>query len=194
MLSGSVSFPLSTSNFITLGSALAPMSPSEGKRGGKDAKPRAKTPLVDTIAVGHPSLLTKDDIDGVAVPVQLLAPQHDRGFTEDLKMHAFRTLVRRSRSTTSTSQASSTGWKGEGARGLTRMVVDIHADLREGTAIIGPISMMAFMSRCACMRVRKHGGTGACLGDAQGGGFFSRRSPCIAFIVTQRTVSEPIRC
>jgi dienelactone hydrolase len=49
--------------------------------GAKEHQP----PLVDCIMVGHPSLLTKKDIDEVTVPVQILAPEIDPvyGRTED---------------------------------------------------------------------------------------------------------------
>ncbi|KAI1406380.1 dienelactone hydrolase family protein [Hypoxylon fuscum] len=56
--------------------------------GSKDHSP----PLVDAISTGHPSLLTKKDIDEVAAPVQLLAPELDQTFTAELKAHAFETL------------------------------------------------------------------------------------------------------
>lgn len=49
-------------------------------------------PLVDCITVGHPSLLTKKDIDEIAVPVQILAPEHDSVYTAELKRHTFDTL------------------------------------------------------------------------------------------------------
>ncbi|KIW42239.1 uncharacterized protein PV06_05803 [Exophiala oligosperma] len=49
-------------------------------------------PLVDCITAGHPSLLTKQDIDAVAVPVQILAPEHDPVYTPELKMHSFVTM------------------------------------------------------------------------------------------------------
>ncbi|KAF9871141.1 dienelactone hydrolase [Colletotrichum karsti] len=52
-------------------------------------------PLVDCIAVGHPSLLTKEDIDGVSVPVQVLAPEFDVVFTAELKSHFFETAVKK---------------------------------------------------------------------------------------------------
>ncbi|KAK3370502.1 dienelactone hydrolase family protein [Podospora didyma] len=48
--------------------------------------------LVDCISVGHPSLLTTKDIDEVAVPVQMLAPEFDHVYTAELKMHTFETL------------------------------------------------------------------------------------------------------
>ncbi|KAE8365930.1 Alpha/Beta hydrolase protein [Aspergillus caelatus] len=58
------------------------------------AKEHASAPLVDCIAVGHPSLLTKKDIDEVAVPVQMLAPEIDQAYPVELKLHTFETLQR----------------------------------------------------------------------------------------------------
>ncbi|KAK8051124.1 Alpha/Beta hydrolase protein [Apiospora rasikravindrae] len=52
-------------------------------------------PLVDCISVGHPSLLTKDDVDGVAgaaVPIQVLAPEKDPVFSPEMKLHTFQKL------------------------------------------------------------------------------------------------------
>lgn len=58
-------------------------------------------PLVDAISVGHPSLLTREDIDGVGgggddgsrrVPVQVLAPEVDHAFDAELKAYAFAAL------------------------------------------------------------------------------------------------------
>lgn len=48
--------------------------------------------LVDCITAGHPSLLTKEDIDLVDVPTQLLAPEIDPVYTAELKEHTWRTL------------------------------------------------------------------------------------------------------
>lgn len=48
--------------------------------------------LVDVISVGHPSLLTKEDIDGITVPVQVLAPEIDPVYTPELKLHTFQTV------------------------------------------------------------------------------------------------------
>ncbi|KAF7553574.1 hypothetical protein G7046_g7074 [Stylonectria norvegica] len=50
-------------------------------------------PLVDCITAGHPSLLTKADIEGVAVPVQVLAPEIDPAYTLELKRHTFETML-----------------------------------------------------------------------------------------------------
>ncbi|KAL0581756.1 hypothetical protein V5O48_000338 [Marasmius crinis-equi] len=46
-------------------------------------------PLVDAISTGHPTWLTKDDIAGVGVPVQVLAPEHDSVYTQELKEFTF---------------------------------------------------------------------------------------------------------
>ena len=56
--------------------------------GAKEHQP----PLVDCVSMGHPSLLIKKDIDEVAVPVQILAPEIDPAFTPELKKHSFETL------------------------------------------------------------------------------------------------------
>lgn len=58
--------------------------------GAKEHKP----PLVDCIMVGHPSLLTKKDINEVAVPVQILAPEYDPVYTAELKRYTFDALSR----------------------------------------------------------------------------------------------------
>lgn len=54
-------------------------------------------PLVDAISVGHPSLLTREDVEGVerATAVQVLAPEVDRAFDAGLKAHTFATLQAR---------------------------------------------------------------------------------------------------
>ncbi|KAL9133349.1 MAG: hypothetical protein Q9175_005470 [Cornicularia normoerica] len=44
--------------------------------------------LVDCISTAHPSLLKKEEIDAVSVPVQIIAPEHDPQFTLDLKAYA----------------------------------------------------------------------------------------------------------
>jgi len=48
--------------------------------------------LVDCISVAHPSLLTKEEIDAVDVPVQVLAPETDGMYTPELKAHTLKTL------------------------------------------------------------------------------------------------------
>ncbi|CAO2647156.1 Nn.00g080780.m01.CDS01 [Neocucurbitaria sp. VM-36] len=50
-------------------------------------------PLVDAVVVAHPSWVTKSDLDGVCVPIQLLAPETDGQFSPELKMYAFQNLV-----------------------------------------------------------------------------------------------------
>jgi dienelactone hydrolase len=46
-------------------------------------------PLVDCIISGHPSDLTKADIDDVGVPFQMLAPEIDPNYTPELKLYTF---------------------------------------------------------------------------------------------------------
>ena len=48
--------------------------------------------LVDCVVAGHPSMLTKDDMDNIAVPIQFLAPEFDPMFTDELKSYAFQTI------------------------------------------------------------------------------------------------------
>ncbi|CAM1511776.1 Fc.00g092890.m01.CDS01 [Cosmosporella sp. VM-42] len=52
-------------------------------------------PLVDCITAGHPSLLKMEDIDGVSVPTQVLAPQIDMAYNEDFKVHTFQTMIKK---------------------------------------------------------------------------------------------------
>ncbi|KAL7655782.1 hypothetical protein ACMYSQ_004924 [Aspergillus niger] len=59
------------------------------------AAEHANEPLVDCISIGHPSLLLKEDIENVAVPVQVLAPEIDAAYTAELKTYTFETLQRR---------------------------------------------------------------------------------------------------
>lgn len=49
--------------------------------GSKDRK------LVDCVMIAHPTSLDKKEIDDVGVPVQILAPQYDPVFTEELKSY-----------------------------------------------------------------------------------------------------------
>ena len=44
--------------------------------------------LIDCLSVAHPSWLSKEEIDNIAVPVQIIAPEHDSQFNADLKRHA----------------------------------------------------------------------------------------------------------
>ena len=41
---------------------------------------------MDCISTAHPSWLTKEEIEGVGVPVQILAPEIDPVFTPELKV------------------------------------------------------------------------------------------------------------
>jgi len=41
--------------------------------------------LIDAISTAHPSLLEKSEVDAVKVPVQILSPEHDPMFTDELK-------------------------------------------------------------------------------------------------------------
>jgi dienelactone hydrolase len=52
-------------------------------------------PFVDCVVCAHPSWVTKEDIDNYGnLPIQFLAPEIDGQFPDELKMHAFQTLVR----------------------------------------------------------------------------------------------------
>lgn len=44
--------------------------------------------LVDAVATAHPSLVEKSELDGIKVPVQILAPETDSMFTPELKEYA----------------------------------------------------------------------------------------------------------
>ncbi|KAB5580892.1 Alpha/Beta hydrolase protein [Coniochaeta sp. 2T2.1] len=46
------------------------------------------SPLVDCISATHPTFLTEDEIRKVGVPVQIVAPERDPMFTEELKAYA----------------------------------------------------------------------------------------------------------
>lgn len=48
--------------------------------------------LVDCIATAHPTYLTEAEIDAVAVPVQILAPERDHTFTPALKEYCNRVI------------------------------------------------------------------------------------------------------
>lgn len=50
---------------------------------------RAHNPrLVDCISAAQPTWLTKEEMDNIGVPVQIVAPEIDRAFTEELKRYA----------------------------------------------------------------------------------------------------------
>lgn len=51
--------------------------------------------LVDCIVAAHPSFLTEKDVDEVAVPVHMLAPEEDQMYTAELKRHTFDSLLNR---------------------------------------------------------------------------------------------------
>ncbi|KAL4905061.1 hypothetical protein BDW74DRAFT_152948 [Aspergillus multicolor] len=52
--------------------------------------------LVDVISIGHPSWLTKRDIDEIdaGIPVQILAPEIDPAYSAEMKSYTFETLQR----------------------------------------------------------------------------------------------------
>ena len=47
---------------------------------------------MDCISTAHPSLLTKEEIDDVGVPAQILAPEHDPVFVPEMKAYANETI------------------------------------------------------------------------------------------------------
>ena len=63
--------------------------------GGKPAlilASKANARLVDCISIAHPSFCTKEDISGVAVPIQIIAPEHNPQYTPELKEHSHKTF------------------------------------------------------------------------------------------------------
>ncbi|KAI4641129.1 hypothetical protein J4E93_008007 [Alternaria ventricosa] len=48
--------------------------------------------LVDAISTAHPSMLEKSEIENVKVPVQVLSPENDQMYTEELKKATLETL------------------------------------------------------------------------------------------------------
>ncbi|KAI1426088.1 dienelactone hydrolase [Xylaria sp. FL1777] len=50
--------------------------------------------FVDAISIAHPSWLVKKDIENIAVPVQVLAPELDLSYTPELKSYTFQTLLK----------------------------------------------------------------------------------------------------
>ena len=48
--------------------------------------------LVDCISTGHPSLLTKEEIQNVAVPVQIFVPEMDQWLSPELKDFCNKTI------------------------------------------------------------------------------------------------------
>ncbi|RAH42075.1 dienelactone hydrolase family protein [Aspergillus brunneoviolaceus CBS 621.78] len=51
--------------------------------------------LVDCVSIGHPSLLTEEDIAAVQVPVQVLAPERDPVYTLQMKAFTIQNLQER---------------------------------------------------------------------------------------------------
>ncbi|KAF2102786.1 dienelactone hydrolase family protein [Rhizodiscina lignyota] len=45
-------------------------------------------PLVNCVSTAHPTWLSKEYIDDIGVPVQIVAPEHDETFTPELKKYA----------------------------------------------------------------------------------------------------------
>ena len=78
---------------------LAALAPEE--KGHKSER------VVDAVVAGHPTFLTKEDVDAVVaggrsgggeegsggVPVQVLAPEIDPVFTKELKMYVFEEFI-----------------------------------------------------------------------------------------------------
>lgn len=48
--------------------------------------------LVDAVSSAHPSLLEKSEIDAIKVPTQILSPENDFAYTEELKKYTFDAL------------------------------------------------------------------------------------------------------
>ncbi len=84
-------------NDKTYGSPETVDGKGKGKGKGKgsgDCPGGTKKGLIDVGVVGHPSLLTKQDIDGEVKPIQILAPEIDDAYTPELKNYTFITLQR----------------------------------------------------------------------------------------------------
>jgi dienelactone hydrolase len=58
----------------------------------KELNPPNQEPLVNCISIGHPTWLTKEEIDAVAVPVQIVAPEIDPVFTRELREYAWKSI------------------------------------------------------------------------------------------------------
>lgn len=48
--------------------------------------------LIDAISMAHPSLVDKAEIDAVKVPIQVLAPENDFAYSEELKKYTLEKL------------------------------------------------------------------------------------------------------
>lgn len=66
---------------------------SSFKLGSKELNPPGGEPLVNCISAGHPTWLTKEEIDDVGVPVQLVAPEIDPVFTPEMKEYAWKNIT-----------------------------------------------------------------------------------------------------
>ncbi|EAA32437.1 alpha/beta-hydrolase [Neurospora crassa] len=75
------------------GWAIFRLAAAEHEEGSGDSEGHGKK-LVDAVTTGHPTFVTKEDIERVSknVPVQVLAPEFDQRYTEELKTHTFVTL------------------------------------------------------------------------------------------------------
>ncbi|KAL2128443.1 hypothetical protein VTI74DRAFT_9181 [Chaetomium olivicolor] len=51
--------------------------------------------LVDCVSMGHPSWVVEEDVRGVEVPMQVLAPERDRVFTEEMKVFTCGVMIRK---------------------------------------------------------------------------------------------------
>ncbi|KAF2649866.1 dienelactone hydrolase family protein [Lophiostoma macrostomum CBS 122681] len=51
--------------------------------------------LIDCITMAHPSMVTKEEIAGVSVPVQINASEHDHAYTEELKEYGNKVIPTR---------------------------------------------------------------------------------------------------
>ncbi|KAK3328109.1 Alpha/Beta hydrolase protein [Cercophora scortea] len=83
---GAVGFCYGGWAVFRLGAASSKVEDVEGEGGDRS--------LVDAISAGHPSMLTKEDIEGLAVPMQMLAPEIDEAYSPELKAFTFTTLQR----------------------------------------------------------------------------------------------------
>lgn len=75
---------------LRLGAAPAYQPEEEGE----DGKDSMVGPLVDAVSMAHPSFITEQDIAQVAVPLQVLAPEHDYLYTAALKQYTIDTLTK----------------------------------------------------------------------------------------------------
>ncbi|KAK3685305.1 dienelactone hydrolase [Podospora appendiculata] len=64
-----------------------------GAASSKDVEGGTRS-LVDAVTAGHPSLMTLQDIEELAVPMQMLAPEIDAAYSPEMKAFTFATLQR----------------------------------------------------------------------------------------------------